>query len=482
MNLSEDTKYTEVSNFEVGDGINRKMEPVNNKRQFLAGILANLSSFALGTTLGWTSPVMPKLSDVKLVDSPLKEVITDTSESAAWIASIIALGALVAPFVAGPLADKIGRKWTLLGSTVFFVIAYILLMVASEVWVIYLARLVQGFGVGFVMTAQPMYVGEISTDSCRGALGSFMQLFIVGGILYVYAIGPYVSYMALQWACIVLPVIFAGTFFFMPESPYYYAQKGQKADAINALKYLRGQSAEGVADEMAEIQASVEEAQRNKGSFVDIFRNKGNLKALIISAGLITFQQLSGINVVLFNSQSIFKDANTGLDPAIATILVGIVQVLSSGVTPLIVDRLGRKIILLVSAGVMSIGLVMLGAFFYIKSTGDDISTIGWLPVTSLIIYVIVYCIGFGPLPWAVLGEMFPGNVKSIASSIVASTCWVLGFIVTRWYPALNALGPHYAFWLFGGFCVVAFFFTFFVVMETKGLSLQQIQDKLNGK
>lgn len=268
----------------------------------------------------------------------------------------------------------------------------------------------------------------------------------------------------------------------MPESPYYYAGKGQKSDALNALQFLRGQSLDVVQDEMTVIQGEVEEAMANKGTLIDLVRNVGNRKALIISAGLIIFQQLSGINVVLFNSQSIFVSANTGLDPAIAAIIIGAVQVGSSGLTPIIADRLGRKVILLISAFGMAVGLAGLGGFFYVQQVVGDPSNITWLPVPALVVFNIVYCIGFGPLPWAVLGEMFPANVKSIASSIVASTCWILGFVVTRWYPALDALGSYYAFWLFGIFCVVAFFFTLFVVMETKGLSLQQIQDRLNGK
>ncbi|XP_037948159.1 facilitated trehalose transporter Tret1 [Teleopsis dalmanni] len=476
-------RYTEVSPFQISDGFthNPKMEPVKTIRIFMAAIAANLSAFAVGTCLGWTSPIAPKLKTDDTSDSPLDHKIG--LEDDAWISSIVAIGALVAPFVAGPLADKIGRKWVLLSSSLFFVIAYILMMVASEVWVLLLGRLIQGFGVGFVMTVQPMYVGEIATDKVRGATGSLMQLFIVSGILYVYAIGPFVSYQALQWCCIVVPIVFDAVFFFMPESPYYFAGKGRKEDALKSLQYLRGQSAEGVQDELASIQAEVEEAMANKGSIADIVKVPANRKALIISAGLIAFQQLSGINVVLFNSQSIFESANTGLDPAIATIIIGIVQVSSSGLTPLIADRLGRKVILLISASVMSIGLTALGAFFYIKlMQPENVDSVTWLPVPALIVYNIVYCIGFGPLPWAVLGEMFSPNVKSIASSMVASTCWILGFVVTRWYPALDALGSYYAFWLFAIFCVIAFFFTLFIVMETKGLSLQEIQDRLNGK
>lgn len=300
--------------------------------------------------------------------------------------------------------------------------------------------------------------------------------------MYVYAIGPFVSYQALQWCCIVLPILSDVVFFFMPESPYYFAGKGRKTDAVRSLQFLRGQSAEGVHDEMAVIQANVEEAMANKGTFMDLFKSPSNRKALFISAGLICFQQLSGINVVLFNSQSIFESAGTGLDPAIATIIIGCVQVSSSGLTPIVVDRLGRKVLLLVSASIMSVGLAALGGFFYMKLVVGDASSVLWLPVPALIIYNIVYCTGFGPLPWAVLGEMFPANIKSVASSVVASTCWTLGFLVTYFYPALDALGSHYAFWLFAVFCVVAFFFVLTVVMETKRLSLQQIQDRLNGK
>jgi MFS family permease len=263
-----------------------------------------------------------------------------------------------APFIAGPLADKIGRKWTLLSSTVFFVLSWVLLATTASVPQIYVARLLQGMGVGFVMTVQTMYIGEISTDESRGALGSLMQLFIVTGILFSYAVGPYTSYVLFQWLCCIIPLVFAGCFFLMPESPYYYIAKGQQKEAIASLKFLRGKSEAGVQDELVLIQNAIEEAQKNKGSVADIFKNKGNLKALTISAGLISFQQLSGINVILFYSQSIFIKTGSSLDPALATILVGVVQVIASGCTPFIADRLGRKLILLISAAGMCLFLV----------------------------------------------------------------------------------------------------------------------------
>lgn len=125
-----------------------------------------------------------------------------------------------------------------------------------------------------------------------------------------------------------------------------------------------------------------------------------------------------------------------------------------------------------------------MGLYFYLDITDKTAAaSVSWLPVVSLIVFVIVYCVGFGPLPWAVLGEMFPSNVKSIGSSVVASTCWVFGFLVTRFFSTLDeAVGSHWTFWIFGIFCAMAFAFTYTFVIETKGMSLQQIQDKLNGK
>lgn len=329
-----------------------------------------------------------------------------------------------------------------------------------------------------------MYVGEISTDDSRGALGSFMQLFIVAGILYINCVGPYNSYEMTQWICLIVPVVFAISFMFMPESPYYYIGKGKREEATKSLAYLRGKSMAGVKDEIDEIEASVAEAMEQQGRFIDLFINKGNLRALVISVGLICFQQLSGINAILFYTKTIFEKTGSSLDPALATILVSIVQVVASGCTPLIVDRLGRKLILLVSAAGMCLSLVLFGVYFYLGSIKSEaVPNLGWLPVTSLIAFVAVYCIGFGPLPWAVLGEMFPSNVKSIASSVVASSCWILGFLVAKYYAAMDeALGSHWAFWVFGICCAAAFAFTQLLVFETKGMSLKQIQDKLNGR
>ena len=126
-----------------------------------------------------------------------------------------------------------------------------------------------------------MYIGEIASDDLRGALGSFMQVGIVAGILYVYCIGPYVSFVTFQYLCLIIPIVFIAAFYFMPDSPHFYISKGRKADATKSLMFLRGKTSEGVQEELDIIQASVEESMKNKGTVRDIFNNKGNVKGEI---------------------------------------------------------------------------------------------------------------------------------------------------------------------------------------------------------
>ncbi|XP_055850407.1 facilitated trehalose transporter Tret1-like [Episyrphus balteatus] len=454
------------------------MEPTKNYRVFLITLCSSILYFSFGTVFGWTSPVMPKLRDLTS-DSPLEAAVSKSDEG--WIGSLITIGGLtVASLFSGPIAGRIGRKNTLLLSSIFFALPFVLYMFARQVWIICLGRFIQGLGGGLTSTTLPVYIGEIAPDDCRGALLTCYNLFCIGGIIYTFSIGPYVSYMTLQWCCLVIPVVFFIIFCFMPETPYYYATKGRKQDGIKAMKFIRGQSMEAAKIEMNMIQKWVDETMSNTGTIFDIFCNRGYRKALIISCGILIFQAFSGTTAITFNCQTIFIGAESTIDPAIASILLGLVQLVANGLTPLFVDSLGRKIILLISATGMSLALFTLGTFFYIK-TFDDASKILWIPVPALIFYYAAFAFGFGSIPWALLGEIFPSNIKSTASSIATTNIWLMTFIVTRWYPELDALGSYYAFWIFGSLCVVSIFFIVFVVVETKGLSLQEIQIMLQG-
>jgi MFS family permease len=205
-----------------------------------------------------------------------------------------------------------------------------------------------------------------------------MQLFIVSGCLYSFAIGPYTSYYLFTWLCCIIPVIFSISFYFMPESPYYCVTKGRIEQAMTSLKFLRGTSDETVIQaELDKIQVStliaiqneklnailifqttIDEARKDEGSGLDIVTNKGNVRALTICLGLIMFQEFSGINGILLYCHQIFSKTGSSFDSSISSILVASVQVLASACTPFVADRLGRRLILLASALGMVVFLV----------------------------------------------------------------------------------------------------------------------------
>lgn len=219
----------------------------------------------------------------------------------------------------------------------------------------------------------------------------------------------------------------------------------------------------------------------------------------MIGAGLISFQNFSGIDAVLFYSETIFEKAGSSLNAAVATIIIGVVMLVSSCISPFFVDRSGRKSLLLISAAGMAISLTVMGIYFPLDEQGM-MGAFGWLPVTSLVGFILFYCVGFGPLPFTrkfcqfsfflflqtfllVLSELFSPDIKSVATSVAISMCWIVDFGVTKAFlPLESIVGTYGNFWIFGGFCVAAFVFVLSQVFETKGLTLNEIQAKLERK
>ncbi|XP_053673467.1 facilitated trehalose transporter Tret1-like [Anopheles nili] len=452
---------------------------LRHKRQYLAAVLANLSITCTGCAMAWTSPVESKLTHPK--HSPLGFI--PTAEELSWIGSILALGSLVGPPVAGFIAHRFGRKMALLGSGLLFAVAFILFLTTRTVAQILVGRFLQGCGIGFALAITPLYVCEIATTKRRGSLGSLLQVCMTLGMLLVYGTGPYVSYAVMQYLLLAVPVLFCLAFSQMPETPHFYVAHGRYGEAARSLEYLRGEPIEELQDEFSAIQNSVEESIRNPGTLRELVRDHANRRALLICTGVIVLQQLSGINPVQFFTQTIFASTGSSVPPELASIAIGCVQVVASMVTVLTLDRLGRRPYLLISSGGMCCALVALGTYFYLEAHGASISLnrLAFLPVVSLVVFTASFCLGFGPVAWLLVGEMFAPNVKSIASSIVSSTCWTVAFFILFYFRALDtAIGTHWLFWTFAICTGGAFLFTYLFVIETKGMTLPEIQAQLN--
>lgn len=443
--------------------------------QYLAAILATLAAMVGGSFMAWTSTALPLLQEPGSV--PLI-----TNEEGSWIGSLLNLGAFVGALPAGLVADRIGRRATLCYLALPLMASWLLIAFSGSVAQLFAGRFLGGFAIGAVSVAAPTYIAELSESSIRGALGTLFQLQITVGILFGYLAGLVGDQQVLSLICCALPVIFLVTFFWMPESPVFLLSKNRKDDAKRALQWFRGRGYD-VEDELTKMQDTIQEAQRNKASLGDLLSSRGTVTALIVSLGLMTFQQMSGVNAVIFYSGKIFEASGSSMSPTTASIVIGVVQVLATYVSTLLIDRAGRRILLLISSSVMSVCISILGLYFYLQTQEYDVSSISWLPLGSVAIFIIVFSVGFGPIPWIMFGELFPGNVKGVASAVTASFNWILAFTVTKVFQnMLDVLGSPVTFWVFAAISVAGTIFTAVLVPETKGKDLEEIQLELSGK
>ncbi|XP_018321638.1 facilitated trehalose transporter Tret1-like [Agrilus planipennis] len=450
---------------------------------YLAISVCNLSSVALGITLSWSSPVISKLNgEVSTVDLPLGRLITDEEES--WIGSLVTLGAASGPYIGAFLADSIGRKKTLIfAAGIPSFISFVILAFATNLYVYYFARYIGGLAIGAIYTALPSYVSEISEDVNRGATGCAMNIFITLGLIWSYSIGPFVSIRTFSLICAVVPLTFIILFSFFPESPYHYAAKNDLDKAHNALSKVRMKTIDEIKGEMKTIKDTVDGQMKDRKGICDLFKTYGSVKALIICMSLVAFQQFSGINVVLFYTQTIFEATGSSISSILSSFIIGLVQLIPSAITSLIADSLGRKVTLLFSALGQILSLFPLGLYFFLKEKGNNVEAVYWLPVTCLVIYIVTFRVGFGPLPWTIMAELFPQNIKTAACTITGSFCYILAFVITKYFQTVTYyIGMGGGFWIFTGFCISSFLFIYFYVPETKQKSFLEIQDILHGR
>ncbi|XP_072385334.1 facilitated trehalose transporter Tret1-like [Diabrotica undecimpunctata] len=447
----------------------------NRTYLYLVAIAANLSIFVCGTAFGWSSPVISRLKDLDA--SPLDHALTTSEEG--LIASFLPLAAILGPILGGILASKIGKRLTLIIAITPFIIAFTVFTIATKIEVFYIGRFLCGLGCGMSYVIIPTYIAEIADNEVRGSLGSYLQLFCTLGILFPYSLGPYVP-LKLFNIILLCPAIICIILFivFLPESPYYLLHRGKDQQALHVLSKLSGKTTSTSEKDLADMQDQLKQEREQTGSFALIIKTPGLRRALILSLGLVIFQQFTGINVVFFYTQNLFTDAGVALPPEICTIIVGIIQILASTLSPLFVEKSGKRRLLTISGIGSALSVAVLAIYFYLKDVlQSDTTSISWLPIASLLAFIIAYSMGFGPLPWAFIGELFPGNVQSLASTIVICCYWFCCFITVNYFGWLTSLiGACGAFGFFSGCAVFATLFVLKFIPETTGLSLQEIQ------
>lgn len=460
--------------------VSRGGESVNKARkvpQYVAGLASTLGALAAGMVLGWTSPAgengieLDKQYNIRIDD-----------EQFAWIGSIFNLGAAAICVPIGIICDKIGRKKAMLLLTIPFTIGWLLIIFSSSVKMFYIGRFILGVSGGAFCVTAPMYTAEIAESSIRGTLGSYFQLMLTVGILMTYTLGTFMSMRVLSIVSAIVPLVFCAVFIMMPETPVYLLKKGQINSARSSYRWLRG-STYDIEPEMTAQNEALAEANRNTISFLSAIKTKAARRGLIIAFGLMTVQQLSGVNAIIFYSGKIFKSAGANMDPNLQTVIVGIMQVVAVFISTLIVDRLGRRVLLLVSSAFMCISAFTMGFYFNLQSNGTDVSSISWVPLVAICLFIVLFSIGFGPIPWMMMGEIFSPQIKGIAGSSACLFNWIMAFFVTKFYSNFeSSFGSDRTFWIFSFICALGFVFVFLIVPETKGKTLEEIQCELSGE
>ncbi|KPJ16703.1 Facilitated trehalose transporter Tret1 [Papilio machaon] len=439
--------------------------------QVFAALAVSMGSMIVGFSSGYTSPAQSSMNATLILGK----------EEISWIGGIMPLAALAGGILGGPLIEGFGRKLTIIGTAIPFFLGWMLIANANGIAMVLAGRAFCGLSVGVGSLAFPVYLGETIQPEVRGSLGLLPTALGNTGILLAFFAGTKLDWSHLAFLGGALAIPFFLLMLITPETPRWYFTKNRAEDARKALQWLRGKNI-NIEKEMRELTRSQAEADLVRGNqFKQLFAVK-YMPAVLISLGLMFFQQLSGINAVIFYASTIFESAGSSIDPKLSSVIIGVVNFISTFIATVLIDRLGRKILLYISSVSMILTLVTLGSYYYLQNVGVDVKPYGWLPLACLIIYVLGFSIGFGPIPWLMLGEILPSKIRGNAASLATGFNWTCTFIVTKTFPnIIQAIYMHGTVWLFSVICLIGLFFVIFFVPETRGKSLEEIEKKLTG-
>lgn len=394
-----------------------------------------------------------------------------------WAASSALIGCIMGACVAGWLSDRHGRKKVLLLSAVLFAISAVWSAFPHNLSEFALARIIGGIGVGIASMASPLYIAEVAPARMRGRLVSINQLAIVFGMLVVYLVNAAIASptddawnISTGWrwmfASETLPaVVFLLLLILLPESPRWLSKQGRSDEALAILTRVGG--SEHARREAEEIRDAL---AHETGSISQLFL-PGMRVPLAIAVVLAILQQVTGINVVLYYAPEIFKSTGLASHQAISdTVVVGAVNMLFTVVAIGLVDRLGRKPLLLIAATGMGVSLFALGAAYLTgRFEGRGV-------LLLVLLYVASFAVAMGPVVWVVMSEIFPTRIRGRAMSIATVCLWVACFVVSQTFPFLLEKLAGSCFFLYAAMCVLTFVFVAWFVPETRGRTLEDIE------
>jgi sugar porter (SP) family MFS transporter len=391
------------------------------------------------------------------------------------VTSLLLIGAMIGAFGAGRVADRIGRRPTILITAVIFVVGVLLAAFSPAFWTLLVARVVIGLAVGSASMSVPLYIGELAPPRIRGALVSLNQLAITSGILASYLVDYGLASRAnwrLMFGLAVIPaiVLFVGVLT-QAESPHWLIRQGREAEARRVLRHVREGSLEAEIAEVKDVAARPVRAR-------DLLA-RGVRPALWVGVLMAVFQQITGINTVIYYAPSLLAGAGLGNSASLlANVVNGAVNVGMTLVAIRLLDRTGRRPLLLTGTAGMAVGMVITAVAFL---GGDQLrGGAAYLAIAGLLVYTGSFAVGLGPVFWLMIAEIYPLRIRGQAMSVATIANWAANFVVTiSFLTLLHAITPRGVFFLFAFLSLVALAYFAKRVPETAQRSLQDIERDL---
>ncbi|WP_075590830.1 sugar porter family MFS transporter [Labilibacter marinus] len=408
-----------------------------------------------------------------------------------WAMSSALIGCLFGAMLSGLLSDKYGRKRLLIFSAFLFTLSAVGTGATSVFSTFIIYRLLGGVGIGLASNLSPMYIAELAPSHLRGRLVSLNQLTIVVGILLAQIANWQIAevipdsftnadilnswngqmgWRYMFWAETIPAGLFFLLMFFVPESPRWLAQSGSKADVLLTLEKVGGKAY--AQKEYAQIQKNLQ-TKAEKFSFSQL-KNRKVRPVLVLGVVLAIFQQWCGINVIYNYAEEVFTAAGFSVSDMLFNIVItGVINLVFTFIAIYTVDKFGRRKLMLVGSAGLSFIYILIGGAYYFQISG-------WILMLFVLLAISIYAMSLAPVTWVIISEIFPNKIRGAAMAISTFSLWTACFILTYTFPLLNSsLGTSGTFWMYGGICFAGWLFVYRKLPETKGKSLEELEQQL---
>ncbi|XP_068659146.1 sugar transporter ERD6-like 7 isoform X2 [Aristolochia californica] len=429
--------------------------------------VAVCGSFEFGTCVGYSSPTQSGIR---------KDLGLSLTEYSVF-GSILTVGAMIGAITSGKIADSVGRKGAMRVSAIFCILGWLAIYFSRGAFTLDLGRISTGYGMGVFSYVVPVFIAEITPKNLRGGLTTVNQLMICCGASTGFILGIVLTWRTLALVGLLPCILVLLGLFVVPESPRWLAKVGRGKEFNAALRRLRGNEAD-ISSEAAEIQEYIQTLEvLPESTVMDLFQKRYS-HSVIVGVGLMIFQQFGGINGIGFYTRETLELA--GFSGGNGTAIIGYIQPPINLLGAILMDKCGRKPLIMFSATGTCLGSVLTGVAFYLQEHEMVIDWVPELVFAGLLVYFASFSTGMGAVPWVIMSEIFPINVKGTAGSLATAVNWFGSWVASYTFIFLTNWSQSGTFFLYAGVYAAAVVFVAILVPETKGKTLEEIQASMN--